>query len=98
IIGKIATSAHGNELAIGGGVMWEISYRARTLIRIDPKTYAVTASYGVPGAAPPVGVAFGADSVWVATAFGDKSLWRFDPKTEQFCRRSVSRVGCPLWP
>jgi len=84
IIGKIATSAHGNELAIGGGVMWEISYRARTLIRIDPKTYAVTASYGVPGAAPPVGVAFGADSVWVATAFGDKSLWRFDPKTEQF--------------
>src|SRR5438445_7140976 len=84
VVGKGATNMHGSELAIGGGAIWELSYTARTLSRIDPNTLAVAASYGVPGAAPPVGVAFGADSVWVATAFGEKSLWRFDPKTEQF--------------
>ena len=86
LIGKAATSMRGSELAIGGGAIWEVSYTARTLSRIDPNTLAVAASYGVPGAAPPVAVAFGAESVWVATAFGNKSLWRFDPKTEQFAQ------------
>ena len=86
VVGKAATTMHGSELAVGGGAIWELSYTARTLSRIDPKTLAVGASYGVPGAAPPVGLAFGADSVWVATAFGEKSLWRFDPKTEQFAQ------------
>ncbi len=84
VVAKAATTMHGSELAVGGGAIWELSYTARTLSRIDPKTLVVGASYGVPGAAPPVGLAFGADSVWVATAFGEKSLWRFDPKTEQF--------------
>jgi len=92
-IGKVAISGEGGELAMGDGAIWEISPNARTLSRINPRTHALVASYGVPGAAPPVALAVGADSVWVATAFGDKALWRFDPRTEHFRQPIGPSVG-----
>lgn len=83
-IGTIRTDARGSQLALGEGYLWEISYSARTLMRIDPVSRAVVVTKGVPVGAPPIGLAVGAHSVWVVMAFGEKSLWRFDPATNQW--------------
>jgi ABC-type transport system substrate-binding protein/DNA-binding CsgD family transcriptional regulator len=79
----VPTSHRGDALAIGSGSIWEISYSARTLSRIDPQT-GKEDSRGLQSNAPPVGLATGPDSVWVTTAFGDDSLSRFDTKTQQW--------------
>lgn len=79
----VPMSTRGDALAIGSGSLWEISYSGRTLSRVDPRT-GISKPFGVRGNAPPVGVAAGPDSVWVTTAFGADSLFRFDPRTEQW--------------
>ena len=84
LIGTIPTDARGSQLAFGEGYLWEISYSARTLMRIDPHSRAVVTTKGVPVGAPPIGLAVGAHWVWVVMAFGEKSLWRFDPATNQW--------------
>ena len=84
VVGAVTTDTRGSGLAIGNGSLWEISYSNGTLLRIDPRTRAVIGHYGVPGNAPPVGVAAGPDAVWVTTAYGDDSLRRLDPRTDQW--------------
>jgi YVTN family beta-propeller protein len=84
VIGAVSTDTRGSGMTVGSGSLWEISYSDGTLLQIDPSTRAVTGQYGVPGDAPPVGVAAGPDAVWVTTAYGDESLRRFDPKTHQW--------------
>jgi YVTN family beta-propeller protein len=78
---SVPMSARGSDLAIGEGSIWAVSYGAKILIRINPKTMAEVGSYGV--SAPPVGIAIGGGLVWIATAFGDKPFEQFDPKTNQ---------------
>src|SRR5438552_2800152 len=92
VVGKAATTMHGSELAVGGGAIWELSYTARTLSRIDPKTLAVGASYGVPGAATapvsatialrvqPSAIATGDGAVWVVSE-PSSLLIKIDPRT-----------------
>ena len=82
-IQTIPTGTRGSQIAIGEGYVWQISYTGRTLQRIDPRTRHVT-PYGTPDGAPPVGIAIGDRAIWVATAYGSKSLFRFDPRTLQF--------------
>lgn len=76
---SVPMAAHASDLAIGEGAIWTLSYGAKILTRIDPQTMVVVGSYGVP--APPVGITVGGGFLWIATAFGDKSLLSFDPKT-----------------
>jgi len=83
LIQTIPTGTRGSQLAIGEGYVWQISYTGRTLKRIDPHSQQVT-TYGITNGAPPVGIAIGDHAVWVATAFGPKSVLRFDPKTQLF--------------
>jgi len=80
----VSTEAHATELAAGEGAVWEISYEDRTLLRIDGARHSVVRNPGVPGEAPPVGLAVSPDAVWVTTAFGEDSLRRFDPITGQW--------------
>jgi YVTN family beta-propeller protein len=93
LLGKVPTNSRGDALAMDGVSLWEISYSARTLSRINPTARSVVASYGVPVPAPPIGIAVGADSVWVTTAFGDKSLLRFDTKTQQWDQPIILSSG-----
>jgi YVTN family beta-propeller protein len=79
----IPTGTRGSQIAAGEGAIWQISYIGRTLKRIDLRTRQVT-QYGTTNGAPPVGIAIGDHAVWVATAYGAKSLLRFDPKMLQF--------------
>jgi YVTN family beta-propeller protein len=81
-VASVPMSVRASDVAVGEGAIWTASYEAKILTRINPTTMAVVASYGVP--APPVGIAIGGGFVWIATAFGDKSLQPFDPKTNQF--------------
>ncbi|TMC63201.1 MAG: hypothetical protein E6J16_09910, partial [Chloroflexota bacterium] len=83
VIQTIPTGTRGNQIAIGEGYVWQVSYTRRTLKRIDSRTQQVI-SYGTLDGAPPVGVAIGDHAIWVATAYGSKSLLRFDPRTLQF--------------
>ena len=83
ILQTIPSGTRGSQIAVGEGYVWQISYTGRTLKRIDPRSQQVT-PYGMPNGAPPVGIAIGDHAVWVATAYGSKSLFRFDPKTLQF--------------
>ena len=87
---SVPMSARGSDLAVGEGSIWAVSYGAKILIRINPRTMAEVGSYGVSG--PPVGIAVGGGLVWIATAFGDKPFEQFDPKTNQL-GRPVSLAG-----
>jgi YVTN family beta-propeller protein len=82
----VTTPERGLALAAAGGSVWEISYSARTLFRIVPGTRALADVHGLESKAPPVSVAVGPDSVWVATAFGDDSLYRFDIRAGQWAQ------------
>jgi YVTN family beta-propeller protein len=83
LIQTIPTGTRGGQIAVGEGYAWQISYTGRTLKRIDPHSQQVT-TYGITNGAPPVGIAIGDHAVWVATAYGSKSVFRFDPKTQLF--------------
>jgi YVTN family beta-propeller protein len=78
---SVPLSVQASNLAVGDGAIWSVSYGAKVLTRISPKTLAVLGSYGL--SAPPVGITVGGGLVWVATAFGDNALQPFDPKTNQ---------------
>lgn len=80
----VPTPSRGQALTSANGTVWEISYSARTLFRIVPGRPGVADLHGVESTAPPVGIAAGPDSVWVTTAFGDDSLFRFDVRAGQW--------------
>jgi YVTN family beta-propeller protein len=75
----VSMTSRASDLAVGEGALWTISYGAKILTRVNPQTMTIVGSYGF--GAPPVGIAAGGGLVWVATAFGDKSVESFDPHT-----------------
>jgi len=82
----VPTPSRGLALAAADGSVWEISYSARTLFRIVTGSAGVADLHGVESKAPPVGIAVGPDSVWVTTAFGDDSLFRYDVRAGQWAQ------------
>jgi YVTN family beta-propeller protein len=75
-LGKSSELAPNPVFAIttGAGSVWVT--RGNNVVRIDPRTDSVTASFPVP---PPVAIAVGDGAVWVATQ--DERILRLDPRT-----------------
>jgi YVTN family beta-propeller protein len=67
-------------LATGAGTVWVLSDAAGELIRIDPRTNAVSARIAV--AADSHAAAFGFGSLWITNARAD-SVQRIDPRTNR---------------
>ena len=71
-------------VALGAGAVWAISSRSAGVLRIDPRSAAVTDTIPIArtsDAAPfPVGIAVAADAVWVLNR-NTASVTRIDPRT-----------------
>lgn len=76
-------TSQASQLTVGEGAIWVISYSDQSLSRLESESGAVVEVRGIPNA-PPTGIAVGAGSIWIATAFGEESLQRFDPKAHRF--------------
>ena len=73
---SVPIGGHPVEIAVGEGAVWVANPDQQTLVRIDPKTRAVT-SIGLGTDVADVAVGFG--SVWVAGGNGE-TVTRIDPK------------------
>jgi hypothetical protein len=71
--------AGGADLVTGFGSVWVADEGARRVLRVDPRREAVTRTYALP--ASPLGVAAGADAVWVTT--DDGTVARIDPDAHE---------------
>src|SRR4029077_21289600 len=73
---SVPIGGHPGEIAVGGGAVWVANPDQQTLVRIDPKTKAVSSIRLVTDVAD---VAVGFGSVWVAGG-NDETVTRIDPK------------------
>jgi len=84
---RVAGASNRGSVTGGGGWVWAV-YGESTLARIDPQR--VKPAGTTITAAAPTGVAYGADSVWVAS--GEVAeVWRYNPST--FDERQVDEKG-----
>lgn len=78
----LKTQLHTGDVVLGAGAVWVTVFRlddlgfSAYLVRIDPATNRIVADIPVPGRSAG-GLAFGADSVWIATG---QSVARVDPR------------------
>jgi YVTN family beta-propeller protein len=80
-------------LAVGGGYVWVTASDEGAVVRIDPRTGAITRVHvgGVP-----VGVAFVAGSVWVVDR-DQGAVHRLDPQTLRSVGKRTGVGGEPAW-
>jgi hypothetical protein len=80
--GPLRLGGFQHDLAVGEGALWALRYRSRTrseLVRYDVRTGRRTGTTSLPAIADALVVRPGA--VWVATAGGEHTLLRLDPRT-----------------
>lgn len=68
--------------------VWVVTGGDERVVRIDPVSGATT---GVPAGPLPVGLAWGADSLWVGHERAETGIWRIDPETLQ----PMARIPAP---
>ena len=71
-------------VAYGAGAVWTASFDFNGVLRIDPRTNAVTAR--IKTGRGPIGVAYGAGSVWVAN-WSEDTIARVSPATGRVVAR-----------
>jgi YVTN family beta-propeller protein len=80
-------------VAVGDGSVWagygKFPFR---VARIDPTTNRVTKTFDFPNSDGPAFLAFGAGSLWIATA-AEGSIWRIDPRTNEIAMHTKLHGG-----